>query len=147
MRETDELTAAELRFEQALKSLRPTAARIDPLAAALAARRRASRRRVRLWQTAAAAITIAATGGVWLALGLRGQGPSRIEAPEVSAGLRFAAIVDPDVEPPTMLAYRRALAQSPAEFDELLDQHAAVGPGRDVDVTRVGVAVFWRLEL
>jgi hypothetical protein len=132
MREADELTEAERRFEDALKSLRPAHARIDAARAAAAARHRRARRRRRMWQAAAAAVVMAA-GGAWLAFGPRQ--PSTKDGQHVAA-VKLAA---PEAEPPTLLTYRRALGRSPAELDALLDEQVSGGGASDDSLTFVGV--------
>jgi hypothetical protein len=150
MSHEDELTPAELELETALRSLRPTPARINPVAAAFAADRRTPRRRTvpgRLWfwQIAAAAAAIAVGGGAWLALGPRGQMPDRVE--------RQAPVTEPDLaielplEHPTLIVYRRALIQSPNELDALLDRQATTGATPGNQVTPAGMLTLWKADL
>jgi hypothetical protein len=141
MQNQNELTPAERELEVVLKSLRPVESRIDPVAAALAAKRRASRRRVRLWQAAAA------IGGfaVWMAAGWQAPGP--INGGTGSETTVEMAALDEPVEPPTELTYRRAMLRSAAEFDALLDQHAMSGGMLDVDVPSVEAATVWEVGL
>jgi hypothetical protein len=143
MQNQNELTPAERELELALKSLRPVASRIDPVAAALTAKRRASHRRVRLWQAAAAA----AIGGfaVWMAAGWRAPGP--INGGTGSEATVELAALDEPVEPPTELTYRRAMLRSAAEFDALLDRHAMSGGMLDVGVPSVEAATVWEVGL
>lgn len=55
MSEQDRLNPAERELEEALRSLAPTAAHVDPIGAAFEAGRRSTRRQVRLWRSATAA--------------------------------------------------------------------------------------------
>jgi hypothetical protein len=66
MQEQDGLTPGERELELAMKSLSPAAARIDPIAAALAAGRRSGRRQLRLWRAAAVFMLLIGVGS-WLA--------------------------------------------------------------------------------
>jgi hypothetical protein len=59
------LNPAERELEEALQSLAPAAARIDPIAAAYEAGRRSMRRQLQLWRAAAAAVVFAGVGS-WL---------------------------------------------------------------------------------
>jgi hypothetical protein len=80
-------------------------------------------------------------GGAWLALGPRGQMPERVE--------RQAPVIERDgageipVEPPTLLAYRRALAQSPAKLESLLDRQAMTGATPDNQFSPIGRLTLW----
>jgi hypothetical protein len=142
MQNQNELTPAERELELALKSLRPAASRIDPVAAALAARRRASHRRVRLWQAAAAAI-----GGLAIWMAAEWRAPGAIDGGTGSGATVELAALDEPVEPPTELAYRRAMLRSAAEFDALLDRHAMSGGMLDVGVPSVEAATVWEVGL
>jgi len=62
MQNLNGLNQEEQELESALKSLSPTSAQIDPIAAAFSAGRRSSARRVRLWQSSAALILMLAVG-------------------------------------------------------------------------------------
>jgi hypothetical protein len=127
MSDKNELTPAERELETALRSLRPTPARIGPAAAVVAAGRSTSPGRLRYWHVAAAAAaSIAVVGGAWLALGPRGDMP---------------------IDPPTVMAYRRALAQSPAELNNLLDRQATTGLAADDHCAPVGVSTLWNADL
>ena len=66
MQDEHALTPAQRELELALKSVPPTAARVDSVAAAFSAGRRSARRRERLWQSAAVVLLLAAAGS-WLA--------------------------------------------------------------------------------
>ena len=125
MSNEDQLSDAERELETALRSLRPTPARIVPQAAALAAGRRAVQLRLRFWQVAAAAAVIAAVSGAWLTLGRRGELSDRIErqSPAVTAEL---AVANKWSTPPlTFAVYRQALTRSPADLEALLDRQAS----------------------
>ena len=64
--QNNDLTPAQRQLESALKSVAPTSVRVDPVAAAYAAGRRAAQRRTRFWQLAAA-LLLFATSVSWLA--------------------------------------------------------------------------------
>jgi len=145
MFDEDQLTSAERELETALRSLRPTPARIDAAAAVLAVGRRTASRRLQFWQAAAAA-AIVVGGGAWLALGQRGPAPDRVElqAPAIQPNL---AAIELPVEPPTLIVYRRALVQSRAELEALLDRQATTGAAPDNQFTPVGALTLWNANL
>jgi hypothetical protein len=64
MSEQDGLSPADRELESALQTLAPAAARLDAVTAAFEAGRRSSRRQVRLWQSAAAAMLLV-SAGMW----------------------------------------------------------------------------------
>jgi hypothetical protein len=78
---------------------------------------------LRSWHFAAAA-SIAIAAGTWWMLAPHSGLLERIvpEAPLMEPD--FSASDDRTIEPPTLLCYRKALAQSPVELDELLDRQA-----------------------
>jgi len=55
-----------MRFERLLKSVPPTAVRIDPVAAAFVAGQRSTRGQIRIWQSVAAVMLFFGVGGVLL---------------------------------------------------------------------------------
>src|SRR5205823_8945410 len=63
--EPDDLNPADRELEQALKSLLPTSASIDPIAAAFSAGRRSATIPLRTWQSAAAAMLLIAAAA-WM---------------------------------------------------------------------------------
>jgi hypothetical protein len=147
MSDKPQLTAAERDVETALRSLRPTPAQIDPLAATIAARRHNARKRLRLWQVAAAAAAIVIGAGTWLAVK-----PSRdigdTARRQVDANDRHDAIgIDLPVEPPTLLVYRRAMAGPPEELETLLDRQARSGSAPDNEIMRVSMLTLWNSDL
>jgi hypothetical protein len=73
MQEQNGLTPAEQELELAMKSLSPTAARIDPITAAFAAGRRSAQRPMHLWR-ASAVLMLLLSAGSWFA-------PARRNAP------------------------------------------------------------------
>jgi hypothetical protein len=126
MFDEDQLDPAERELETALRSLRPTPARLDRVAV-VSADCRTARSRWWIGSIAAAAAVIVVGGGAWLALSPSGQiseSPDRRVA--VNEHLHAPAREIP-VEPPTLLAYRRALARSSAELEALLDRQATMG--------------------
>jgi hypothetical protein len=140
MSEQDQLTPKERELERALRSLRPAAARFD-LAVHAEAAHESRWRTFRAWSFAAAA----ALAGVALWIALATSSPRRPDPP-VGIASDGVAAAEP-VEPPTEFVYRRALMRSTAEFDELLDQHAAIVRDQDDDEARIGVVMFWRSDL
>jgi hypothetical protein len=141
-----QLTAAERDVETALRSLRPTPARIDALGATVAAGRRTTRKRLRLWQVAAAA-AIVIGGGMWLLLTPSRQIPE-IAQRELPANDRNDAIgIDLPVEPPTLLVYQRAMAGPPEELETLLDRQARSGSAPDNEIMRVSMLTLWNSDL
>jgi hypothetical protein len=148
MSNEDRLTPAERELEAALRSLRPAPARINPVAAALAAGRRTAPRRVHYWQVAAAAaVVIVAVGGAWLALGRRGEAPDQVVRQDSAVQPELAVAVDLPTEPPTLAIYRQALAQSPAALDALLDRQAIAGGSRSIEFTPVATFTLWNADL
>ena len=146
MSDEDQLSEAERELETALRSLRPTPKRIDPEAAAIAAGRRTAQERSRFWQGAAAAAVIAAVGGAWLTFGLRGESSGGIErqSPKIKADL--VAPSEWSAVSSTMFVYRRALARSPAELEDLLDLQATSESARN-QLTPVGMLTVWNANL
>jgi len=142
MSDEDQLSRAEREFEAALRSLRPTPARIDPMSAAIGRRPRAVRSRLQLWQLAAAAAAIVIVGGTWLALRPSGQVPD-IAAHKAPMNERQVPATESPVELPTLLVYRQALARSPAELESLLDRQARGGSAPNNETMRVGMLTFW----
>jgi hypothetical protein len=143
MFQSDELNDAERRFEQALKSARPAPTRVDATAAVREAARRSARRQVRRWQTAAAAAVVLAAG-TWAMLA-RHAPPHRPDRDAPGAQLVAANESNP-TPPPTLLAYRRALAQSPAELDALLDRQVGAGCSSDNQIMPAGVMTLWNAK-
>jgi hypothetical protein len=146
MSDEDQLSDAERELETALRSLRPTPARIDPKAAVREAGRRAATVRPRFWQVAAAAAVIAAVGGAWLTFGQRGELPDRVERESPKVSVELAAAIDRSAAPPTMSAYRQALSRSPAELEALLDQQATSESARN-QFSSVGMLTVWNANL
>jgi hypothetical protein len=140
MFEQDSLTPAEQELELALRSLRPAPARID-LTAALAAGPRTAARRKQLWTMAVAATALVAAGSAWLALRWD-PSPTNLAAPKDNV-----VAVPWQNEPPTLLVYRQALAQSPEALNELLDRQAIAGHAFNREVTPVSMASLWNAEL
>src|SRR5437868_1370152 len=116
MQDEDELTASERELEQALRLLRPTAARVNGAAAALEAGRRRATRRMQVW-VAAAAASLVLVGGAWLALGPRGPAPVVVQQRAPDAAAQLVLVARGAVDPPTVLSYRRALGKSAAALD------------------------------
>jgi hypothetical protein len=131
----DELNDAELRFEQSLQTLRPVPVRLD-VAAALAAavNRRNARPRTQLRHAAVAAAVLVAFGAWWTSA--RGPNPNALATQPRTKPAMASPVPAPPVpgsavpasranQPPTLMAYRQALAHSPAQLDELLDRQSA----------------------
>lgn len=136
MSDEEQLSPAERELETALRSLRPTPARIDPAAAAFEARRRITPALRRVWQVAAAAALISAIGGTWLS--------NRVTRPMAIGPTQIAAVVDDPVPPTTMVAYRQALSRSPADLEKLLDRQATSESHQFVPV---GTFTVWSASL
>jgi hypothetical protein len=139
MSHEDPLTSAERDLEAALRSLRPAPAQVDVAAAADAASHRAPsqrlpRRRLRLWHIAAAAAVVV-VAGAWLKFSDPQHWPHFIHSHLKQVEKTLIAIRDPraseartaPVAPPTLMSYRQALTQSPAELDALLARQSATG--------------------
>jgi hypothetical protein len=146
MSDEPQLNAAERDVETALRSLRPTPARIDALAATVAAGRRTTPKRLRLWQVAAAA-AIVIGGGMWLMLRPSGQNPDSAKRQIPANDRHDAVVIDSPLEPPTLLVYRRAMLRSPAELEALLDRQARSGSAPDNEVMRVSMLTLWNSDL
>jgi hypothetical protein len=71
--------------------------------------------------------------------------PDRIEHPVFEPEL--AAVTELPWEPPTLLVYRRALAHSPAELDDLLDRQATTAARADDQLTPAGMLTLWNADL
>jgi hypothetical protein len=65
MSHDDNLNPADREFEDALRSISPTTARVDPIVAAFRAGARSTRRTTRVWQALAAVMVLALVGS-WL---------------------------------------------------------------------------------
>lgn len=96
MQDQHDLTPAQRRLESALRSVAPSAARVDSIAAAFSAGRQAARRRTRFWQSAAALLLLAAAGS-WLAPTRRAivlpndrSGPAVVEAQQLLPARRLS---------------------------------------------------------
>jgi hypothetical protein len=134
MSHEDELTAGEREVETSLRSLRPTPANLDHVALALADNGRIAPGHWRARHFAAAAVAIFAIGGAWLIVrpGANSANVVKDRVPIIEPDIFVA---DAHIEAPTVLAYRRALAQSPAELEALLDRQAVTGTASDTDFT------------
>lgn len=141
MSHQSELNNDERELETALQSLRPAPVQFDPVTAALMAERRAARRRVRVWQ-AAAAVALVSAGGAWIALGPRGADRTPVNQKLPSSARRLTSLTNRASEPPTVATYRRALAQSTAALDALLDAQAITGGGQGFETMPVSVFVY-----
>jgi hypothetical protein len=78
MSEQDGLTPELAALSEALKSLKPAAARVDPLAAAFAAGRRSALRPLRVWQSIAAVVLVAGTTTALLSLHRSAMAPPAV---------------------------------------------------------------------
>jgi hypothetical protein len=146
------LTSVERELEAALRTLRPAPARINPVAAALAAGRRTVNRQKaaapwRRWQLAAAAAAVVVAAGAWLTLGPRRQAPDDVvpQAPLVAPNRALAT--NAPAKPQTLIVYRQALARSPSELNELLDRHATIAREPHNEFTPVNALMLWKTEL
>jgi hypothetical protein len=91
MSDQDELNPSELELETALKSLSPVATRLDPVLAAYEAGRRSVRGQVRVWQAAAAVLTLVGAGSWLLPTGQQLVAVEKVRAPTVVAVSRESA--------------------------------------------------------
>jgi hypothetical protein len=147
MSDENQLNSAEREFETALRSLRPTPAQIEPMAAALATRRGTGRSRLRIWQLSAVAAALVIGGGTWLAIVPSGQISNGIDHRGLMNERTDGAVIEMAVEPPTLLAYRRALARSTEELETLLDRQVASRSTPRNEVMRVGMLTLWSTDL
>ena len=85
MSDQDELNPAERELEAALKSLTPTATRLDPVAAAYCAGQRSARREVRRWRVATAAVALLGAGTWLLPMGQNFSGEKQVLIPVTAA--------------------------------------------------------------
>lgn len=148
MSDEDELTGADRELEAALRTLRPAPARISPVAATRGVGKRSvvgrpwSRASVRRLAIAAA---IAAVVGAWWLSGLHRNLPRFVHqhmAQLEKKLIAFHETAEPPT-PPTLLAYRQALAQSPDELDALLARQGAVAASPSTQFTPVGLPTLW----
>jgi hypothetical protein len=131
MSEQDGLNPAEQELEEALKSLAPAAARIDPVSAAFEAGRRSVRTQLHVWRMATAAALLIGVGGLMLPRHV-GVGPN------IQSGMQVAVHRSaPELAPPLA-------AQSVFRLQAAVREHGiaglpptrlpAVGSGRPSDV-------------
>ena len=92
MSEEDELNPVERELEAALKSLRPRATRLDPVAAAYCAGQQSAHREVRRWRVATAAVALLGAGTWLLPMGQNLSRQKRVLVPVVAA-------VSPEMRP------------------------------------------------
>jgi hypothetical protein len=123
MSDEDQLTPADCEFETALRSLRPVPVSIDQTV--IGTRHRPHFSHVRFWPVAAAIAVVA--GAAWMAISLREQKPVVVEHSLPRAQAAIPHDTDSPMAPATLLAYRQALAKSPAEFEALLDHQSSMG--------------------
>jgi len=79
MSQQDGLTPELAALSEALKTLKPTPARVDPVAAAFAAGRRSALRPLRVWQSIAAAVLVAGTATSLLSLHRDAMNPPTVK--------------------------------------------------------------------
>jgi hypothetical protein len=103
----NEPDAADRALADALKSISPASVTIDPLAAAFAAGSRISRRRIRIWQSAAA-LSLALASAAWL----RPQPPTDRSAPlAVRAEPILVSTTDQPISDESVFYLQRAVLQ------------------------------------
>jgi hypothetical protein len=85
MSDQDELNPAERELEAALRSLTPTATRLDPISAAYSAGRRSARSEVRRWRFATAAVALLGAGTWLLPVGQNLSGEKQVHVPVIAA--------------------------------------------------------------
>jgi hypothetical protein len=123
-----QLTPDEQDVETALRSLRPAPARlklaVEPADVRVTRRPRVSR--LRYWHVAAAA-AIAFVLAAWFVAQRRGNLFNHLKRHWAAIDHKLHGDPTPrPPQPPTLLAYRMALAQSPDDLDALLAQHASM---------------------
>lgn len=113
MSEENRMNARAEEFEAALKLLAPRTARVDPVAAAFAAGNAMGRRQLRIWQSAAAVLLIAASAA-WL-------------VPDANRGV----VRSPHGESSTLAVDRFIREQPPAEQSVLMLRRSIEEKGVD----------------
>jgi hypothetical protein len=108
MQEPNGLDPAEREVEEALRTLMPTAARIDPVAAAYAAGRRSARNQLQRWRIAAAALLVAGAGSWLLPAGEHG---ANVERSQVSIASETSTDSLPHPSAHSLVALRYAVFQ------------------------------------
>jgi hypothetical protein len=147
-----QLTLEEKEIETVLRSLRPAPARLklaaEPVDGAPA--RRAPFPRLRSWHVAAAA-AIAFVLAAWLVVHRRGELSDQLKRHWAVIEKKF---IDPQtqqpvqpVQPPTLLAYRMALAQSAGHFDALLARQASAASASQGQSSPATVLTPWNADL
>src|SRR3954464_6626174 len=107
MFDEQKLSPAERELESALRSLRPTPARIDLALAPTESSRRTSPGSWRAWPMAAAAAAILLGGGAWLVLKPSAEKSDSNEQRVALDDRDSDSALERPVEPPTLLVYRR----------------------------------------
>lgn len=145
MSDVDQITDAERDLEAALRSLHPAPARLDVAAAGRVAAARHAAWRGRRTRRVALAAGIAAVVAAGAALNWHGRQLVRVHQRFYQWQQQLVALGEapPRAAPPTLLAYRRALAQSPAELDAMLARQAAAGGAPSGHVVSAGLPTFW----
>lgn len=148
MSDKDELTDADRELEAALRTLRPAAARLDFVGAAGVAERRSAGGRPRgrtLVRRFAVAAAIGAIVGTWWLSGRGGNWPRFVHQHMAELEKKIIALHETSQPPapPTLLAYRQALAQSPAELDALLARQGAIAAAPSGQFTPVDLPTLW----
>jgi hypothetical protein len=102
MSDQNELNPAERELEAALRSLTPTASRLDPIAAAYCAGQRSARGEVRRWRVATAAAVLLGAGTWLLPVGQNLFADKQVRVPVM-------AVISPDMRPPdqSMIVLRK----------------------------------------
>jgi hypothetical protein len=142
-----QLTPEEKEIESALRSLRPAPARLNlavqPVGAD--ATRRAAFPKLRYWQVAAAA-AIAFVLAAWFIAHHHGDLFNHLKRRWAVIDQKLHGDRSPQpLPPPTLLAYRMALAQSPDHLDALLARQAAA-TSASRDQSPPATVLLWKAE-
>jgi hypothetical protein len=101
----DNLNPADRELEDALRSLTPTNARLDPIAAAFEAGAKSAQHKTRLWQSLAAVVTVALIGSWMIPTAHRSMpGNQFVEVP-----MSYSPQVVPAVDSRSVMAMREAV--------------------------------------
>lgn len=95
MQDETPLTPAQKVFEETLRSTTPSAARLDPLAAAFAAGRKSGQHQVQLWRSTTAVAILLGVGALFLPAGHpHTNPPAEFRGPVVAASYEPAPVSD-----------------------------------------------------
>jgi hypothetical protein len=116
MSEHDELSPVDQEVVEALRSLKPAAVRIDPVAAAYAAGRKAAKNQVLSWRAIAAVLLVAGTAS-WLVPAGESQVPDVRSQPSLASAVPDVRVADAHAQSLAALQYamyRNGIRSMPA---------------------------------